>query len=855
MEWLRLGNLSVGSMTTTILLGVIAGYLLGLKKKGRDAWYLTGYITALFVLLLSYTFRYSIFSRAGILTGQFSNLIVFGTACLVQFAYYYGENCFPREAKITRIIFYTGALVVWGSIFFSDLPVIYDFQAQYVTYVYDIRISAVTLLGYIWSIVVLLRKTIVFSQRHNKNESWIAYLLKPAGRSARSSMSFALLIISMTALALLYLLFSADVVSRRIYAFIFNLASLLICLFIYIVYVNNSPRPTRFHTKLVGIPLATIMVLFGITASGLTPVIGEILSEKFADEVEFVRRELVNNGDSETQQLGASRNVAFVTPVSSDSNDLGYWTEGITLEWRNQARVMKGERGLLREVRGLDPQFFFIDLENGSSFFLYYEFMVDSERYRVGFHYTTLRNLYHKFWTSLALAVLGAALFVVLFFPVLFKKGLLRPLRDLLEAARQVEKGHFDYILPVVSEDDVGQLARGYNQMAYSLKNAEGNFKALAENANDAILLLSKEGNVFYANQRASDISGYNASELRRKSFRDVVHPEDLSDINERFSKRIQGLPVPQCYETRIVSKEGDTVPVELTGARTIWQNEVADVVVIRDITERRNAEELLRSQQQQLMQAEKLASLGALVAGVAHEVNNPNQVISINARLLSEGLPEVFSLAESQDELDENIRIAGLGYQDFRDNAESSIREIEESAERIGHIVGELKSFVREGETETRQLTDINQVVRRVVALSQHFIRKATNRFELKVDESVPKVLGDGMRLEQVVLNLMENACQSLADSDRGVFVTTRFEQAGGFVVVEVRDEGCGISGPHLDRITDPFFTTKRDLGGTGLGLSISSRIVQNHGGELSYISQEGRGTTALVRLPGRPV
>ena len=139
----------------------------------------------------------------------------------------------------------------------------------------------------------------------------------------------------------------------------------------------------------------------------------------------------------------------------------------------------------------------------------------------------------------------------------------------------------------------------------------------LAENANDAILILSKEGRVVYTNTRAAGISGYSPVELRKKHFRDVIHPDELAVVEERFTARIDGRTAPRCYESVILNRKGEVVPVEITGARTIWHDEPADVVIIRDISERKRAEELLQAQQQQLLRADKLASLGALVAEV----------------------------------------------------------------------------------------------------------------------------------------------------------------------------------------------------------------------------------------------
>ena len=290
---------------------------------------------------------------------------------------------------------------------------------------------------------------------------------------------------------------------------------------------------------------------------------------------------------------------------------------------------------------------------------------------------------------------------------------------------------------------------------------------------------------------------------------------------------------------------------MEITGAKTYWHDDPADVVILRNISDRKKAEELLHSQTQLLHQAEKLASIGALVAGVAHEVNNPNQVISMNARFLSEGLPTLFRVAESEEEIDDSLKISGLIYREFRQEAESAVRDIDSSTRRIDRIVGELKSFIRGAPQGERDRVDINQIVDTVLNLSRYFIHRATNNFVVELDERVPKVHADRVRLEQVVLNLVQNACQSLPDKGRGILVSTNYDKTTQSIIIKVADQGRGIPKEDLARITDPFFTTRRDSGGTGLGLSISNRIIRELGGTLNFESSEGEGTIVIVRLP----
>jgi polar amino acid transport system substrate-binding protein len=129
--------------------------------------------------------------------------------------------------------------------------------------------------------------------------------------------------------------------------------------------------------------------------------------------------------------------------------------------------------------------------------------------------------------------------------------------------------------------------------------------------------------------------------------------------------------------------------------------------------------------------------------------------------------------------------------------------------------------------------------------------IKKATNHFSVDYGENLPKLEGNFQRLEQVMINLIQNACQSLPNRDRGVFVSTFFDEDKGHIVVRVEDQGVGIRSDSLTHITDPFFTTKQDAGGVGLGLSISARIIEEHRGRMRFRSEPGKGTTAEVILP----
>jgi signal transduction histidine kinase len=267
------------------------------------------------------------------------------------------------------------------------------------------------------------------------------------------------------------------------------------------------------------------------------------------------------------------------------------------------------------------------------------------------------------------------------------------------------------------------------------------------------------------------------------------------------------------------------------------------------DITERKRAMEQARQQQQQLIQADKMASLGVLVSGVAHEINNPNNFIMLNGRIFSRVWADVQPILRRYYEAHGEFLLGGMPYSEAQPRIGQLIAGIGEGAQRIKHIVQNLRDFARRDTGDLDRCVDLNDVVESSIMLVRNLIDKSTSRFTLSLAPGLPPLRGSFQQLEQVLINLITNACQALPDRERGICVETRLEE--GRLRVEVRDQGVGIPEENLKRILDPFFTTKQDTGGTGLGLSISYNIVKNHGGDLAIRSRPGEGTTAAVLLP----
>ena len=269
------------------------------------------------------------------------------------------------------------------------------------------------------------------------------------------------------------------------------------------------------------------------------------------------------------------------------------------------------------------------------------------------------------------------------------------------------------------------------------------------------------------------------------------------------------------------------------------------------DITDRKQAEEQARVQQEQLMQADKMVTLGTLVSGIGHEINNPNNFIMLNVPLLKGAWESAAPVLEAYHREHPDFRLRGIPYADAERMLPQLLDDILHGAQRIKHIVGELKDYARAQEMDLGQEADFARVVESAVSLLSAFIRKRTRKFSVECQDGMPPVRGSAQRIEQVIINLVQNACEALESDEGGVAIRVRCDAARAGVVCTVQDEGIGISPEHLPHLTDPFFTTKRDAGGTGLGLSIAARIAQDHEGTLNFESSPGKGTTATLFLP----
>lgn len=278
--------------------------------------------------------------------------------------------------------------------------------------------------------------------------------------------------------------------------------------------------------------------------------------------------------------------------------------------------------------------------------------------------------------------------------------------------------------------------------------------------------------------------------------------------------------------------------------------NESIDNLEAQIIEKKIAKKEALR-RMEQLVQADKMASLGILVSGVAHEINNPNQFILSHIEPLKNAWEGAIPVLDRYYEQYGDFRIGGTNYSLIKDKIPQIFLNISTGSKRIKAIVDELRDFVNEKPQESSLPVNINDIVDSALSLISNMLKNATRNFSFIKDTTIPMIPGHYQRLEQVVVNLLQNACQALTSETDALYVKTGYDDVHQEVVLEIHDEGTGIPAENLAHITDPFFTTKRDQGGTGLGLSISSRIIADHGGKMVFESGTGKGTRVFIRLP----
>ncbi len=394
---------------------------------------------------------------------------------------------------------------------------------------------------------------------------------------------------------------------------------------------------------------------------------------------------------------------------------------------------------------------------------------------------------------------------------------LTRPIRALVKGAQEIGKGNLGYNIETGSTDDEFKtLSNAFNQMSYNLSRSTSELRKLSaavEEAPDGIRITDLDGYIIYSNKATEKILGFSPEELKGKHVSELNVDPDFGSRVIIPSIKDTGRWTGELMQKR---KDGKEIPVWLSASmvKDSKGEPIAMVGIIRDITDLKEKEKL----EMQLLQSNKLATIGQLAAGTAHEINNPLGNISLYAQML-------LKKAEDKD-------------------TKEKLMVINDEANRAAQIVNGLLDFARQSELKLSHI-DINKEIGKVLSILAPQLK------EIKVTTALvplPPILADAGQIQQVIMNLLTNSIQSITENGEIMVKTTAKD---GFVEISIIDNGIGIPRENLDKIFDPFFTTKEQGKGTGLGLSISYGIIKRHNGSIEVKSEAGEGTTFTIKLP----
>ncbi len=349
-------------------------------------------------------------------------------------------------------------------------------------------------------------------------------------------------------------------------------------------------------------------------------------------------------------------------------------------------------------------------------------------------------------------------------------------------------------------------------------------------------------------------ITGYTAEEYQNDSdlWYRMIHPKDREKVVKQAQLALAG---EECepVEHRIIHRDGTTrwIRNKIVITKNGTDHPVSYDGLINDITDLKRAESAAINRNRQLRQAEKMASLGTLIAGIAHEINNPNNFVMLNAQLFTKMWKEIIPLLDDHYSSNKDFCLAGMPYSKFKNKIAQSLEGITKGSERISNITKRLTEYSKLDSDSLTEMVDINNVVEMAVAITNTMIKKSTSNFIVEYAALLPKIKGNAQQLEQVIVNLITNACQSLSTTSSGIQIATSYDVERNRVRIVVEDHGIGISQDDMKYIMDPFFTTKRNSGGTGLGLSVSYNIIKNHNGTMTFKSEVNKGTMAKITIP----
>lgn len=355
------------------------------------------------------------------------------------------------------------------------------------------------------------------------------------------------------------------------------------------------------------------------------------------------------------------------------------------------------------------------------------------------------------------------------------------------------------------------RLEKLVSSKSEKLKEIEQQYSFLMEQAGDGVVVI-QDGLIVFVNKKVEQLTNYPKDHFIGMPFTRAIAPEYVKLVKDRYQQRMKGKNVPPIYEIELITKDGEKIPVEINATRIIFQGKPADLVILRDLRERKRM-------QQQLLEVERLATMGRLATMIAHDLRNPLTSIRNASYFLKMKLDKYSINGEMREMLD----------------------IINKEVDFASNTINNLLDFASPNKPNFKKV-DVNQILEEVL-------------FSMKIGENVklvkkfarlPKIEADPYRLRRVFHNLITNATQAMPNGGK---LTIETKKRKNFVEISIKDTGVGIPNNNLEKIFKPFFTTKAK--GIGMGLAACKKLIEEHNGKIEVKSREGSGTVFTVKLP----
>lgn len=470
-----------------------------------------------------------------------------------------------------------------------------------------------------------------------------------------------------------------------------------------------------------------------------------------------------------------------------------------------------------------------------------------------------------------SLVIRLVSVFIISVTAFVISRKIINPVQSLITATEKISKGDMSARIPVTSRDEIGELTEAFNRMTTDLVNARQELRELFDAANDPMVTLQDGAIVNNMNVRVTELFGYAAEDLLHKSITRIIRDEEVIMLEDAINKTWELKPGEKypMFEIGVITKDGTLIICELDLNRTrfgiqphfrnITKRKLLERKIFEENQKLENANaqlisllEELKKTQLQLFQSEKMASLGQLAAGIAHEINNPVGYISCNLELMQNYLVALKTLQTEIEKLKTDPSfaklqktVADVNLDKVVERMEKGMRESLEGTVRIKNIIDALRIFTYR-EDDTFELANINTEIEHTLNILCNEIKHKSEL--VKAYESIPLIRCNRYQLGQAIMNIIMNALQAI--KEKGIIKITTYQKEND-IYIEISDNGIGIPEQNLPKIFEPFFTTKEVGKGTGLGLSFAYNIIKNHNGTIKVNSKINEGTTFTIKLP----